>query len=152
MRYTRCVRYKERQWGQLAELQVDGIALQRDILVEQNKREPTDNEQRDSNVRLLAEIDERWGMSRTENADIAKKPPLSYNKWRAIEECLFREERVRDLIVEGEACDEGVPRWVYRNKKDTKEQWNWLGELCFYPRRQPVMESTEELGGPKRKK
>ena len=47
-------------------MQVDGIALQRDILVEENKRESTDNEKIDFNVRLQAEIDERCGMSRTE--------------------------------------------------------------------------------------
>ena len=58
---------------------MDGIATQRDILVEENKREPTDNEKRDFTVRLLAEIDERWEMSRTENADIAKKPFLNCN-------------------------------------------------------------------------
>ena len=73
-------------------------------------------------------------MSRTENADIAKKPLLNYNEWRAIYEGLFRAERVRYLVVEGEACDGSVPRWAHGNKKDTKEQWNCLGELCFYPR------------------
>ena len=53
------------------------------------------------------------------------------------------------MVVEGDARDGSVPRWVYWNKIDTEEQWNWLGELCFYARRQPVMESTKELGGPK---
>ena len=96
--------------------------MHRDTLAEENKRESADNEKRDFNVRLLEEIDERCEMSRTENADIAKKPLLNYNEWRSIEEGLFREERARSLIVEGESCDGRVPRWVYWNKKDTKEQ------------------------------
>ena len=53
------------------------------------------------------------------------------------------------MVVEGDARDGSVPRWVYWNKKDTKEQWNWLGELGFYPHRQQVLESTEDLGGGK---
>ena len=42
MRYTRGVRYKELQRGQLAELQMDTISLQRDILIEKNTGELAD--------------------------------------------------------------------------------------------------------------
>ena len=126
-----------------------GIALQGDILVDGDKRESTGNEKKDFNVRLLAEIDERWEMSSAEDADIAKKPLLNYNEWRAIDEGLYREERVRDMIVEGETSGGGVPSWVYWNRKDTTGQWNWLGGLGFYPRRRPVRECAEELVGAK---
>ena len=130
-------------------MQVGGIALQRDILVEENKSESTDNGKEDFNFRLLEEIADRREMSRAEDADIAKKPLLSYNEWRDIDEGLYREERVRDMIVEGETSGGGVPSWVYWNRKDTTGQWNWLGGLGFYPRRRPVRECAEELVGAK---
>ena len=104
---------------------------------------------RDSNVRLLAEIDGRWEMNREVGTDIAKKPLVDSDEWRAIGEGLFREERVRDLVVEGEACGGSAPGWVDWNKKDTNGRRMRLGELCFYPRRRPVRKSTEELGAPK---
>ena len=74
---------------------------------------------------------------------------IDYDEWRAIDDGLSREERVRDLIVEGEVCDGSAPRWAYWNKKDTKEQWRWLKDLCFYIRRRQVRECTEQLWGPK---
>ena len=46
-------------------------------------------------------------------------------------------------------CDGSAPRWAYWNKKDTKEQWRWLKDLCFYIRRRQVRECTEQLWGPK---
>ena len=59
MMYTRWVRYKECQWEQRAELQMDEIALRGDILVEENWREDTEGVRRALNIRLLAEIDIR---------------------------------------------------------------------------------------------
>ena len=57
MRYTLGVRYKECHWGQVAELQMDEISLERDIHVEENRQEDTKGERRALNIRLLAEID-----------------------------------------------------------------------------------------------
>ena len=80
MRYTRGVRYKECQRGQLAELQMDEIALQRDILVEENRQEATEGGRRALNIRLLAEIDSGWELERTKDADTCKSPLLNYQE------------------------------------------------------------------------
>ena len=42
-----------------------------------------------------------------------------------------------------------MPRWGYRGKKGTLEQWELLGELCLFHRRRPVRECTEEPAVPK---
>ena len=69
MRFTRGVRYKECQWGQLAELQIDAVALRRWILMEENDQEACTGERRSSNARLLNKIEERWEVGRTDKAD-----------------------------------------------------------------------------------
>ena len=40
-----------------------------------------------------------------------------------------------------------VSRWKFRDDKQRAEKRKWLTELGFYPRRQPVRNRTEELGG-----
>ena len=85
MRFTRGVIYKECQWGQLAELQIDKVALRRWISAEENSPEPFEGEWRASNTRLLKQIDGRWELDRTEKADTSKKPLLGYGEWAAID-------------------------------------------------------------------
>ena len=151
MRYTRLVRCKERQWEQLAELQTDTISLQRDIPKEQNKSEMTNTATKEFNVRILAEIDERWEVSRDVGADTDKKPLIDNDEWIDIRKCLYREERVREMLVDEECSqhgDDSVPIWEYWGKKDTLEQWKWLGELGLFPgndRCVEAMRSRESL-------
>ena len=102
---------------------MDTISLKRDIPIEQNKSVFTEPATRESNLRLLTEIDERRGSSREEGADATKKPLIDYDEWGDIDRGLYREESVRDMLVEGGVCDERVPRWEYWNKKDTMGKW-----------------------------
>ena len=121
--------------------------MRRDILVEENRRESTDDEKGILNIMLQDEIDERWEVSRGEEADIAKKPLIKYDEWNAVDEGLYREEGIRDLVVEVEPSDGRATRWANWSKKDTKDQWGRLKELGFYPRREPVLNGAEVLGG-----
>ena len=116
---------------------MDKIAVERWILVDGNSHEATGGERKARNTRLLAEIDSRWELGRTENADTSKRPLLNYQEWGAVEMSLYREVRVRDAM--GEQWNEGsVPRWGNWNQKEVESQWRWLKELSFYPRRRPV--------------
>ena len=74
MRFSRWVRYKECQWGELAELQMDKVALQRWIWIDGNSQEACEGERKAHIVKLLGHIDSRWGFGRTEDADTNKKP------------------------------------------------------------------------------
>ena len=69
---------------------MDKIALQRWILVDGNSQEATEGERKAHNTRLLAEIDSRWELGRTENAETSKRPLLNYQEWGAIEMSLYR--------------------------------------------------------------
>ena len=60
---------------------MDTISLQREIPREQNKSDHTDSATKNPNVRLLAEIDERWEVSREEGADTTKKHLVDYDEW-----------------------------------------------------------------------
>ena len=60
MRYTRGVRYKERQRGQLEELVTDTISSKRDIPLEWNRAAMGDSATKGPDFRLSAETDERW--------------------------------------------------------------------------------------------
>ena len=84
----------------------------------------------------MAEIDERWDVSRGVGADAAKKHLIDYDEWIDFDKGLYRDERVREMLVDGETSqhgDDGVPRWEYWSKKDTLEQWKGLGELGLFP-------------------
>ena len=133
MRYTRWVRYKECQWAQLSELQMDTISTQRDILIEQNRIEGEDSAAKEFNRRLLEEIDERLGTSREAGADVNKKPLVDYDEWRVIDGCLYREERVMNMLIEGEVCGENVPRWENWRKNGTLGRWGYLRVLGLFP-------------------
>ena len=102
---------------------MDTISLRKDIPIEQNRNEGEEQEKNEFNPRLLAEINERRGSSREEGADATKKPLIDYDEWGDIDRGLYREESVRDMLVEGGVCDERVPRWEYWNKKDTMGKW-----------------------------
>ena len=132
MRYTRGVRFKERQWDRLEEFQMDTASLQKDIPIEQNRNERGEQETNVFNLRLLAEIHERCESSREEGAGATKKPLVDYDEWRAIGGDIYREERVRNMI-DGEMSDGDLARWGNWGKEDTFEQWNWLRQLGLFP-------------------
>ena len=64
----------------MAELQMDKVALQKDILTRQNERqrERTEKDSKEFNRELLNEIEERWAPSREEDAGISKRPLIRY--------------------------------------------------------------------------
>ena len=125
MRYTRGVRFKERQWGHLAELQMDTISSQKDILIDQNRNERAERETKEFNLMLLAGINERWESSREEGDDTTKKPLVDYDEWRSIDGCLYKEES-QEYARRRNECDENLTRWGNWRKQDTLEQWNRL--------------------------
>ena len=59
MRYTRGVRFKERQRGRLAEMQIDSVTMQKDIRIAQNKNDQTEPGKKEFNLRLIENIEER---------------------------------------------------------------------------------------------
>ena len=99
-------------------MQMGTISLQKDILIEENRNGRTEQEAKEFNLRLLAEINERWESSREEGAGATKKPFVCYDEWRAIDGCLYREERVRNMR-DGEMSDGDLARWGNWKKKDT---------------------------------
>ena len=147
MRFTRWVRYMECQWGQLAEFQMDTVALQRWILMGGNSQKACEGTRRVNNTRLLKQIDDRWEVDRAEKADTQKKPLSGYEEWAAIDMGLWGEVRVRNAIGDQEK-EEDMSRWESWELLGTPEQWKWLTELGCYPWREPVRASTEELGIP----
>ena len=86
----------------------DGYHLiEKDILIEQNRNERKEQETKEFNLRLLAEINGRWESSREEGSDTDKKTLVDYDEWRAIGGCLYREEIVRNML-DGEMSDENL--------------------------------------------
>ena len=151
MRYTIRIRLKVSQREHMAELQIDRIVLQRDILVRQNESDGTEVEKMEFNRRLIASIDDRWGSSREEDADATKKPLIGYAEWRVIESRYAEEARNRSHLGE-QRSEEDMDRWTNWKNKPTLEQWKWSAEIGLYPRRRPVLHSTEELGGGRKRK
>ena len=86
---------------------MDTISFQKDIRIEQNRHEATEQETTAYNLRLLAEINGRLESSREEGYDATKKPLVDYDEWRAIDGGLYREERVRNML-DGEMSDENL--------------------------------------------
>ena len=76
-------------------MQLNEIALKRDILVEEHSQEDTEGGRRALNIRLLAEIASRWEMERTQDADTCTRKLLNYQEWGTIEQGLYREESTR---------------------------------------------------------
>ena len=110
MRFARGVRYKECQRGQLAELQMDTVALQRWILIEENSQRGCEGTRRVNNDRLLKQIDDRWEIYRAEKAGAEKKSLLEYEEWAAIDMGMWKEVRVQNAIGEQEE-EEDMARW-----------------------------------------
>ena len=71
MRYAKGIRLKTTQWGEMADLPIDSVAIHRDILVRQNESASAEIEAKEYNRMLLADLDDRWESSREEDADQA---------------------------------------------------------------------------------
>ena len=69
MRYTRGVVYKGGPYEQLAELEIDTVALRRGLLIDENAKADCKEERRTHNGGLIRKIDSRWESKRTEEAD-----------------------------------------------------------------------------------
>ena len=102
MGFTRGVVYKEGQWGQLAELQIDAVALQRWILKEENDPEACKGDRRSNKSRLLQRIEGRWEVDRTHKANAGKKPLLEYEEWASIDRAIGAERRTNHAYGEQE--------------------------------------------------
>ena len=72
MRYTRGVVLKDGQFGKMAELQIDTMALQRGMSVEENAGINCEKGTKEHNIELIRRMDERWELSRTGEADTQK--------------------------------------------------------------------------------
>ena len=81
------------QWGNMAELQIDKVAIREDILIGQNVSGGTEQDLGEFYRQLLNEIEGRWEPSREEDADISKRPLIRYAEWRVIEAGYNEEER-----------------------------------------------------------
>ena len=115
----------------MAELQIDSVFLQRDILVRQNESGGAGVEKKARNRRLLADLDDRWESSRGADADQTKKPFLGYEGWRVIESRYAEVERTRSRL-EGQRTDRDMVRWADWKEKETLDQWKWLADLGIF--------------------
>ena len=73
MRNTRGARLKDGQFGQMAELQIDTMALQRGMLAEEGAGINCEKERVEKNTQLIRRMDERWEILRTSEADTRAK-------------------------------------------------------------------------------
>ena len=112
MRYKMGVVFKDGPWGKLAELQIDTVALQRGMRMEENAKADCTEEKGIQNERLIRMTDERWEAKRTEEADISKRPQIAYGEWIAIE------GRSRNFPLE--ELEGAVSRW--RLWEDTQSE------------------------------
>ena len=86
MRYTRGFKLKGDQRDGLSELQVDRIALQRDIPKHKIEEKDDSEELKENSRGQLGKLEDRWETDRLEGeTDFAKRPLLEYEEWRAIE-------------------------------------------------------------------
>ena len=111
MRYTDGIRLKTSQWGKMAELQIDSVALQRDILARQNGNDSTTMGRRERDRRLLVVLDNRWESSREADADQNEKPLIGYEEWGVIETRYTEGERNRSHIEEP-MTEENMEIWA----------------------------------------
>ena len=72
MRYTRGFALKDGQFGNMAELQIDTMALRRGMLLEENAGINCEKGAKEHNIQLIRRMDERWELSRTCEADPRK--------------------------------------------------------------------------------
>ena len=105
--------YKAGKYGQLAELQIDTVALQRGLLSDENAMADCKEEASAHNGRLIREIDSRWESKRTEESDTLKKPLITYPEWISID------GEVRRLPIEGQGGT--VQRWQLLVDRPTEE-------------------------------
>ena len=120
MRYARGVVYKEGPYEQLAELQIDTVALKRGLLMGENAKADCEEEKIAHNERLMRRIDSRWELKRTEESDTMKKPLITYPEWIAID------GKVRGLPIEQGGA---ASRWKLWEDRPTEEKRKWLKEL-----------------------
>ena len=69
----------------MEELQIDSMALQRGMLVEENARIHCEKERAENNTQLIRRIVGGWEIFRTGAADTREKPPIDYREWTSIE-------------------------------------------------------------------
>ena len=94
MRYTRGVRYKERQRGHLYVLKTDTIFSTRYIPVEWNRMGGGAWGFRDERPRLqtIGRNRRTLGSGREEGSTPIRSLLVGYGEWRVIDGCLYREE------------------------------------------------------------
>ena len=108
------------------------MSLQGEITIEQKGIEVAGRAANDFYQKLSGGVDERWGTSRGEGAEATAKPLVDYDEWQHIEG-VYKQERIKNVLIEGEVCGENVPRWGNWRKKDTLWQWSWLRLIGLSP-------------------
>ena len=101
MRFRRGVAYKEGQWEQLADLQIDTATLRRWIQKEEHNKEACKGEG-NNNSRLLKQIEGRWEVGTTDKADAEKKHLLEFEERASIDRVIGEEGRTKQALGEHE--------------------------------------------------
>ena len=124
MRYTRGVEAQVDMRDRLAELQIDKVALQKDIPSKQLEDEEIAGDLGTQLGRELGEILERWGSVRTEEEDREQRPLLDSAEWVVIEAgyAATRCENHLDTQTQNWV----TAQWQNWRAKSTEEQWSWL--------------------------
>ena len=151
MRYTRGVELKGDAHARLEELQIDKVAVQKDIFVKKLGGSSTVGVEREQLQEELDTVEERWGSGRSEEAsDLTNRPFLTSEEWRAIPNGYGRARNSNRASTQIQHRE--TTKWQNWRAKPTKHQWGWLQALSLFTRRLPALESAEELGGYREKR
>ena len=85
MKYTRGVIGKGEAWGELSELEIDKVAVQKEILKKQLEEGDIPDGLRIDIRDELGNFSKRWESSRKEEEDQMKRPLLTSQMWSDIE-------------------------------------------------------------------
>ena len=125
MRYSGRIKLKMSQWGNMDELQIDKVALQRDILIRQNESERTEKDLEEFDRKFLSAIEERCEPGSEEDSDISTIPLIRYGEWRAIEAGYNEEERKRSHLEEQRSAENmaGWTNWQKSQAENSGTGW-----------------------------
>ena len=72
-------------YDRLAELQIDKVEVRKDIPTKQLEADATVGAEREQFQEELGGVEERWESDRSQEEDWAKRPLLTSEEWRAVE-------------------------------------------------------------------
>ena len=133
----------------LAELQIDKVAVRKDIPTNQLGGDEIAGDMGAQLRRELGGILDRWGSGRTEEADQKKRPLLGSDEWRVIVAGYDATRRSNRLDTQTQRWE--TAKWQNWRAESVEELWGWLGALNQFHRRRPVLGRTDELWGVKKR-